>query len=106
MYWECGPNEKAYLSSKFQDWFAKNPPQVDTLNNIHKRLVKDRKSGGATQTPQQSMMSTYLNGTKVNYGSYFRGKVSQVTAAMAVKLHGENNIVFYMKLYKYIHIYM
>lgn len=90
MYWECGPNEKAYLSTKFKKWFAKNPPPADTLNNIQKRLGKDRKSGGKSQTPKQSMMSSYLNGTKVNYGSYFRGKVSHVTAAMAVKLHRKN----------------
>lgn len=93
MYWECGPNEKAYLTTKFKDWFEKDPPAADTLTNIQKRLEKDRKSGRTSQTPQQSVMSCYLNGTKVNYGSYFRGKVSHITAAMAVKLHREEYII-------------
>lgn len=110
MYWECEPNEKAYLSTKFKDWFEKNPPPPDTLTNIQKRLDKDRrKSSGASKTPLQSVMSAFLNGTKVNYGSYFTGKVSHVTAAMAVKLHRKDDFkkrnTWFNILSNYIYVY-
>lgn len=93
MYWECEAKEKVYLCAKFKEWFAKNPPARDTMNKIQKRIEKERKSSSGAQTQQQSVMSTYLNGTKVNYGSYFRGNVSQVTAALAVKLHGKSFVI-------------
>lgn len=91
MYWDCEPNQKVYLSPKFKDWFEKKPPPAETINNYRKRLEKDRKTGGGLAVQQQSLMSAYLNGTKPSYGSYFRGNVSKVTAALAVKLHRKYN---------------